>query len=53
MGISSEPIARFENEGWISRSFDAQKAREVLEAAGIEFVVENAEAGVRLTKGPK
>jgi transcriptional regulator with XRE-family HTH domain len=41
MGISAEPIARFENEGWFSRAFDAQKARKILEAAGVEFFVVN------------
>jgi hypothetical protein len=37
--------------GRISRVFDARKAREVLETAGVEFVAENdGGAGVRLRK---
>jgi len=55
MGIGFTKIARFENEGLFSISFDPQKARETLEAAGVEFVDENDDggAGVRLTKAPK
>jgi transcriptional regulator with XRE-family HTH domain len=53
MGISNDPIARFENDGLASKAFDARKARDVFEAAGVEFVDDNGEAGVRLTKGPK
>jgi hypothetical protein len=55
MGIGFATIARFENEGLFSISFDPRKARETLEAAGVEFVDENDDggAGVRLTKTPK
>jgi transcriptional regulator with XRE-family HTH domain len=37
MGISNDPIARFEREGRVSKAFDARKAREILEAAAVEF----------------
>jgi transcriptional regulator with XRE-family HTH domain len=54
MGIGFTTIARFENEGLFSISFDPRKARETLEAAGVEFVDDNdCGAGVRLTRGPK
>jgi hypothetical protein len=39
---------RFENKGLISKAFDPRKAREVLEAAGVAFVGEIGDAGVRL-----
>jgi transcriptional regulator with XRE-family HTH domain len=49
MGISNDPIARFENDGLASKAFDAWRAREVLEAAGVEFIPETADgADVRL-----
>jgi transcriptional regulator with XRE-family HTH domain len=51
MGISFEPVGRFEREGWVSKVFDAQKARGILEAAGVIFTEENGERpGVRLRK---
>ena len=37
MGITVRPIARFENEGVVVQAFDLSKARDVLEAAGIDF----------------
>ena len=48
MGISCTTLARFENEGWFLKAFDAFKAREVLEAAGIEFSDANDGLDVRL-----
>jgi hypothetical protein len=51
MGISIDPIARFENEGLISKVFNPRKAREVLEPASIEVVAKTDEGpGVRLRK---
>jgi transcriptional regulator with XRE-family HTH domain len=53
IGVSFMTVARFENEGWLSSVFDPQKAREVLEAVGVEFVSENGgEASVKLRKAP-
>jgi transcriptional regulator with XRE-family HTH domain len=49
MGISCTTLARFENEGWYLKAFDASKAREAIEAAGIEFVAESGDkTGIRL-----
>jgi hypothetical protein len=51
MGISCTTVARFENEGWAARAFDARKARELLAAAGVEFIAANgSEASVRIRK---
>jgi transcriptional regulator with XRE-family HTH domain len=51
LGISISPIASFENSGVISKTFDIRRTREVLEAAGVEFIGENGgELGVRLRK---
>ena len=47
MGITVRPIARFENEGVVIQAFDLSKAREVLEAAGVEFT-EGDSPGVKL-----
>ncbi len=48
MGISCTTLARFENEGWFLKASNASKAREVLEAAGIEFTNANDGREVRL-----
>ena len=49
MGTSRVSIGRFENTGEFFKAFIAQQAREILEAAGIEFLPENGDSpGVRL-----
>jgi hypothetical protein len=37
LDISATTIARFEDSGLFFKAFDPRKAREVLEAAGVEF----------------
>jgi transcriptional regulator with XRE-family HTH domain len=52
MGISYTTISQFENHGLAFRAFDPRKAREILEAEGVEFVArKGGRANVRLRKG--
>ena len=51
MGISAAPISNFERTGAVLRAFNPNAVREVLEAAGVEFIDENSGgAGARLRK---
>jgi transcriptional regulator with XRE-family HTH domain len=51
MGVSHGAIERFERSIRVRRVFDAQRARNALEAAGVEFVADNdGGATVRLRR---